>query len=132
MAAVPPQGNGKFLKRLTNDYKKNFFRYGVFGLLILEILSIQMTYIENYTYFWYPLLTQIALFIMVFPQWVLGGVFKYCTRKRIAFCFLSIYYFTGIIYLVLGLTDNVYYDIISSISIVGAGICALLTIFKNE
>lgn len=132
MAAVPPQGNGKFLKRIVNDYKKNFFRYGVFGLLILEVLSVQIVNVGDYASFWYPLLTQIALFIMVFPQWALGNIFKYCTRKKIAFGFLSIYYLTGIIYLTLGLTDSVYYTIISSVALVGAGICALLTIFKNE
>ena len=132
MAAVPPQGNGKFLKKLASNYKKHFFKYGVFGLLIIEVLSTSMVYWDEYTLFWYPLLTQIALFIMAFPQWALGNIFKYCTRKRIAFGFLSIYYLTGIIYLTLGLTDSVYYDIISGVSLVGAGICALLTIFKNE
>ena len=132
MAAVPPQGNKKVLKRLANSYKKHFFRYGVFTLLLIELLSIKMVNLDNYTSYWYPLMTQIALFIMVFPQWVLGNAFKYCTRKKLVFMCLSLYYLFGAIYLITGLKDSFYYDVISGITLFGSIICAILTVFKDE
>lgn len=136
MASVPTQGKkgkkvSRMLNKLVTNYKKNFFRYSIFALIIVEGLSFWLQKYDNYTLFWYPLLTQIALFSLVYPMFSMSNVFKFCLRKKIAFGLLSLYYALGIFYLIVGGFSDDLYMKAQYLIYGGVAICLLLSIRKG-
>lgn len=132
MAVVPPQGNKKVLKRIVESYKKYFFRYTIFIVLLCEILSIFMSGLDNYATYWYPLLNTNCIFALVFHIFVKSKVFKFCKRKRIAFGFLSLYYFINILYLTLRIPDSYFYNAVTSLLLLAVSVILLITFVKKE
>ena len=147
MPVVPPQGKKEkvqvgvkpsilqkfknFLLKVRKNYIKHFFRYSVFAVLLMEVLSLLMSGLKNYSTYWYPLLTQITLFALCFPMFSMANRLRLCLRKKLAFGLLSLSYFLGIIYLILGgFSDALYFKITQYLLLIGVFLCVALSIRK--
>jgi hypothetical protein len=132
MAVVPPQGNKKILKRIAENYKKYFFRYTIFAILLCEILSLFMVGLDNYATYWYPLLSTNCIFALVFHIFIKSKTFKFCKRKKIAFGFLSLYYFINILYLILRIPDSYFFKVVAGLLLLAVSTILLITFIKKE
>jgi len=134
MSAIPPCGLACRIAK-ANTYlkekKKEFLIYSVFYLLGIEILSMFIRYEKNYACFWYPLLTQVGFFLLVFSFYLWNEKLRFCLRKNIALLSLSSYYLIGIIALLFNFSDNFYYTI-TSYSFLGISIILLFLSILNK
>ena len=113
MASVPPCGL-KCLGKKAVDYlteqKANCKRLSLFYLLAIEVISLFIRNVKNYACYWYPLMTQIGFFLVVFTFLMYRERLRFCLRKKLAVAFLSLYYLFGVIALVFQFTDKVYFE----------------------
>lgn len=135
MAAVPPCGLGCRLQK-AYEYlkiqKKPFLLYSIFYLLVIELLSFMIRDWKNYACFWYPLLTQIGYAVLLFSIFLWGERLHFCVRKNITVVGLFLYYFTGSVSLIFGVSNNTYIEIAMLVLFLISMISILLTIFKRE
>lgn len=134
MASVPPCGL-KCLGRKAIDFatkqRQEFLRLGIFYVLIVEIASIFIRDLPNYACFWYPLLTQSVLFIMVFSVFLWRERLRFCFRKKFAAVFLSLYYLFGVVALVGNFSNQAYVDVVSY-SLLGVTVVLFLLSFLQN
>jgi hypothetical protein len=132
MAVFPKQGNRNFLVKIANNYKEHFFRYTIFAVLLCEILSIFMVGLDNYATYWYPLLNTNCIFALVFHIFIKSKTFKFCKRKKLAFGFLSLYYFINILYAILRIPDSYFYSVVTGLLLLAVSTILLITFIKKE
>lgn len=134
MAAVPTCGLGCKLVKTHNflkEKKKQFLTLSVFIVLLFEVVSLFLRKEPNYSCYWYPLLTQICSFLLLFSLFLWKEKLRFCFRKNLSILLLSIYYFFGSI-AILFKFSNLYYYEIASFLILGASILTIvLSVFKK-
>lgn len=135
MASVPPCGLkclGKKAKDYLTEQKSNFKRLSIFYLLAMELVSLKLRNLKGYECYWYPLLTQVGLFLLVFTFLMYRERLRFCLRKKLAVAFLSAYYLFGTAALVFGFSDKTYYDWISIGMLVMAVVLFGLSFFNPK
>jgi len=135
MAVRPPCG---FNCRVNNIYqaiktqKKPFLKYSIFYLLLVEIASFFIKDLSNYSCYWYPLLTSIALFLVSFSFLLWSERLHFCYRKNIAVFFLSMYYLFQVVSFVIPIQPMLFYDVVS-FGFIGISLITFFTsLLKSE
>lgn len=135
MASVPPCGlkclGGKMVNFAT-EQRKNFLRLGIFYVLLVEIASIFIRDLPNYACFWYPLLTQTVLLIMVFSVFLWRERLRFCFRKKFASVFLCLYYAFGVVALLANFSNQLYVDVVSFTLLGAATVLFLLSFLQTD
>jgi hypothetical protein len=106
---------------LRNGFKKQIIKeklliYSFIGVLLIEVSSLLLESSVHYVYLYFPLLSQLSMFVLV---WVLASYstrLRFCDAKKYALNVLSIYYLFNFIAIIVGL-DNYIYSIITNIVI---------------
>lgn len=135
MPRVPSEALGKRNKSaLIKTIKKRSFIYPMFIVLALELASLLVWKGSetNYVNYWYPLLTQTTIAVLLFgalPQ-VLGPVS--CQRRKIAYYLLSGYYVFNILSIVFQVSDLMYTGFISYTLLAGAFVLTLFSVYQNK
>ena len=125
MAVVPPCSLCKATKFLENKIagsKKSFLVYSVFIVLLTELFSniyvnffytpINRVY-DCYTDFYYPLLTQLVLFLIFASLFLWRERLHFCLRKASATMYLSIYYLFGFLAVLFCFSANFYFQVVN-------------------
>lgn len=121
--------------------KKPFLVFSIFMVLLIEWFSIgylkfvpqvKPAVYEPYTMFWYPMLTQLALFIVFFSLFLWKDRLHFCGRKSAATFYLSLYYLFGVLAVLFCFSANFYYTVISYTSIALASLLFIVSLFKSE
>lgn len=121
--------------------KKPFLVFSIFMVLLIEWFSIgylkfvpqvKLVVYEPYTMFWYPMLTQLALFIVFFSLFLWKDRLHFCGRKSAATFYLSLYYLFGFLAVLFCFSANFYYSVISYTSIALASMLFIVSLFKSE
>lgn len=127
MASIP-KGNCKICKMakaVNENIKKQSKLYAFFALIIIELFSMKIqsyTTPQCYEKFVYPLLTQIALFIIFVAINYHSEKLRFCKRQKLIVIFLSLYYFLNIVFMLVPIcfstySDWVNYSILSVVSL---------------
>ena len=121
--------------------KKLFLVFSIFMVLLIEWFSIgylkfvpqvKPAFYEPYAMFWYPMLTQLALFIVFFSLFLWKERLHFCGRKSAATFYLSLYYLFGFLAVLFCFSANFYYTVISYTSIALASMLFIVSLFKSE
>lgn len=134
MASVPPTslGGGGRIGQFLQNNRKSFLIYSIFFLLAVEVFSIFIRYSENYTTYWYPLLTQLGFFLLVFSLFLWRERLHFCYRKNMAVFVLALYYLFGVISIVFQISDKTYTSAISYSMLGLVVILFIASIFKSN
>tara|TARA_R110000772_G_scaffold35637_11_gene85865 strand:+ start:7349 stop:7768 length:420 start_codon:yes stop_codon:yes gene_type:complete len=116
-------------KKLRAD---RLYVYAVFVLLAIEIISLVLRNQNDYVYYWYPLLAQIELLVIVFTTYLKSDAMRFCQRRKIAFLLLSVYFAFGATAIIIQLQNQFYIDIATGLLLGGAFISVVLSVFQNK
>lgn len=126
MASIPKPGCliCRMAIKMNETIKKQSKLYAFFALIIIELFSLKIqeyTTPQCYKEFVYPLLTQIALFIIFVAINYHSERLRFCKRQKLIVIFLAIYYFLNIVFLLFPICWSTYSGLInySILSIVG-------------
>lgn len=120
--------------------KKTFLIYSIFVVILIEWFSMVYQYIvpqtpnlvyDRYLFFWYPLLSQLALFVLFFSLYLWKERLHFCFRKSATTFYLSLYYLLGVFGVLFCIQANLYYTIISITSIGLATLIFIVSFFKQ-
>lgn len=101
----------KGLSFVNEKIKKNSKLYVFFSIIVIEFLSIQIqnyVTIKEYEKFVYPLLTQIALFLIFVGINYHSERLRFCKRQKLIVGFLAFYYFMNIVFLLFPICWSTY------------------------
>ena len=126
-----PNGGGR-LSQLTNKAKDNLYKYAIFLVLFIEILTYFLASCDSYALYYYPMLSSLCLALLVYGFALKGKILRFCTRKTWAFKFLTYYYVFGFLSVLLQLSDKVYTEYISYGLLTIAVFLAVSTFYRNE
>lgn len=138
MAAIPPKGCPicrtikKKISNINYNMRKHVMIYAFFYLLLFEGVSLLLVREDNYTEFWYPLLTQLALTVIFYNLYLFRIRLKFCLRKKIAVASLSIYYFIGALSLICQFCYSWYLQAVNHLLLLVAFVTIVLTIYKEK
>ena len=118
--------------RLKNMLSDKVYLYAIFIILVLELVSLFLRNEENYVSYWYPLLAQVELFVVVFSTFLKSDEMRFCQRRKIAFIFLSIYFAFGATSIIIGIYNQIYLDIATFLLLGGTFVSMILTLFQNK
>ncbi len=134
MPIVPPCGLACRIGKVHDflkEKKKPFLLISIFLVLIIEIISIFLSKKQNYACYWYPMLSQVCLFLIFFSIFLWNEKLRFCFRKNIAVLLLSIYYFFGSIALLFKFSHLYYYEVASVIILIASIVVLVLSLFKK-
>jgi len=111
-------------KKVNEKIKINSKLYAFFAIIIIEFFSIRIqNYVTplQYVEFIYPVLTQVALFIIFVALNYHSERLRFCKRQKLIVISLAIYYFLNIVFMLVPICWSTYYSLInySILSIVG-------------
>lgn len=143
MASLPPCSLCRLsegIRPYFENNKKLILVYSIFAILIIEWFSLfyqkivpqtpNLVY-DRYLFFWYPLLTQLALFVLFFSLYLWKERLHFCFRKSATTFYLSLYYLLGVFGVLFCIQANLYYTIISITSIGIATLIFIVSFFKE-
>lgn len=124
MASVPTCSLCRAPKKVNEyfkDKKKPILVYSVFLILLVEFSSTifnffyksTITQYDVYCMYYYPLLTQLSMFIIFFSLFLWKERLYFCDRKNAATFYLSLYYLFGFISILFCFSSDFYYKIIN-------------------
>lgn len=128
MAAVPDEILGK---KVFKKVRAGVFRYGVFAIIILELLCFLLKYLNIYTFWHYVLFTQLACMIFMLNNNYNLKPKTLCVRKSIAYNSLIAYYFLGFISVLFSISNNLYNNI-ASFALLFVSFILMILSYKNE
>lgn len=139
MAKVPlpslPGGGNKIGKAremyVLRDRIKVYFLYWIVLVLAIEGVSVLVYKQPNYALFWYPILTQSQLFVLILAFVSHGKILNYCDTKLTALWLYAMYYFLGIIAIVLGINAT-WYDYLTNIILSTVVITFIASFFDKK
>lgn len=134
MASLPEEaflGGGRIGKFINKKIKPKLYRYGIFAVVCLEILSIILKQYDLYSVKVYCILTQMVCALLVLNNNYNVKPKKLCTRKKWAYNMLFLYYLIGVFSLATGITYDFYSDIVNYILLFVSFILIILS-FKDE
>ena len=143
MAVIPTCSLCKAPEKLRvymESNKRLVLVYSIFAVLVIEWFSLFISKtnpsnpnqpFDNYLMFWYPLLTQLALFVLFFSLWLWKDRLHFCFRKSATTFYLAFYYLFGVIGVLFCIQANLYYTIISITSIGLATLIFIVSFFKE-
>lgn len=136
MASLPEEAFCKTVTcRIQKAIKKHInpkiYRYGIFSVICIEILSILLKQFDLYSVKTYCILTQIVCALLIYNNNYSLKPKKLCIRKKWAYNTLFSYYIVGAVSLIAGVSYNFYSDIINYVLLFVSFILILLS-FKDE
>lgn len=114
MPAVPKESLGGRLSQLVVKSQNKIYKYNIFAVIVLEVLSMFLRESDKYVNYYYPLLSQLVLSVLVFTIYHKAKFLKYCTRKIWAYRFLMYYFVFGVVSIVLQLDNSTYTEIVGN------------------
>lgn len=143
MAALPPCSLCRVPEKVSkflDNKKSNFLKFAIFFILLIEWFS--NLFVKNYSAplhdckdvyltFVYPLLSQLALFIMFFSIFLWKDRLHFCSRKSATTFYLSLYYLFGVVSLVFCLSANIYYTLISYAALAFASLLFVASFYNK-
>lgn len=134
MPAVPCRSLGcrlgQAIKKGSKIVKKKFIRYAVFVIILLEVSSLLFNKSEFYTLWLYDFLVQFTSFIFIGVLLLRPVKLELCSRKKIAFKVMGLYYLFGIFAMTFKIGES-YNNIANTLLLSTAGILILLSL-RNE
>lgn len=143
MASLPPCSLCRLSENIRpyfENNKKTILIYSIFAILLIEWFSMGYQYIvpqtpnlvyDRYLFFWYPLLSQLSLFVLFFSLYLWKEKLHFCFRKSATTFYLSLYYLLGVVGVLFCIQANLYYTIISIGSIAIATLIFIVSFFKQ-
>lgn len=132
MASVPDESLGKKASNLFKKTCKKTFIYSVFVLILIEVLSLFIRDSKDYVNIYYPLLTQISMFLMLFNIFYSSDKLRFCTRKKLAILSLLSYYCIGIFSIFVKAKAANYVNIVSNLLLVTAVVLVFLSLIRKK
>jgi hypothetical protein len=144
MASLPPCSLCRLsegIRPYFENNKKTILVYSVFAVILIEWFSMIYQYIvpqtpnlvyDRYLFFWYPLLSQLALFVLFFSLYLWKERLHFCFRKSAATFYLALYYLLGVFGVLFCIQANLYYTIISVASIGLATLIFIVSFLKQN
>ena len=114
MPAVPKESLGGRLSQLVVKSQNKIYKYNIFAVIVLEVLSMFLRESDKYVNYYYPLLSQLVLAVLVFTIYHKAKFLKYCTRKIWAYRFLMYYFVFGVVSIVFQLDNSTYTEIVGN------------------
>jgi hypothetical protein len=128
MAAVPDEILGK---KVFKKVRASVFRYGVFFIILIELLCFLLKYLDIYTIWHFGLFSQLACLIFMINNNYNLKPKKLCIRKNIAYNMLIFYYFLGFVSILFSISNSIYNNIASFVILFVSFILMILS-YKNE
>ena len=138
MAVLPPGSCGlcRTVKNTVKFINKNMYKhvmiYAFFYLLLFEGLSLLLRDREDYSLYWYPLLTQFALTVIFYNLYLFRNRLRFCLRKKIAVASLTAYYGLGVLTMIFQICNTVYLQFINHLLLLVTMFTLLLTIVQKK
>jgi hypothetical protein len=121
-------------KTITNkkDIKHYYLVYAFVGVMIIELLSLFLSYSDNYLTFWYPLLTQLTVLIILLNLVLNTKKLRFCYRKKTALYVLSGYYLFNIMAVIFNIGDFAYSIIVNVLVVIACSLLFITSIIKEK
>lgn len=132
MASVPDESLGKKAMNLTKKVCKKTFIYSVFFIILVEVFSLFIRDKNNYVNYYYPILTQLSLFIMLFNIFYSSSKLRFCNRKKLAIFSLMMYYLVGFFSIFIELKKGVYLDVVSNLLLFTSVVLIFLSLIRKR
>lgn len=113
------------------DRIKVYFIYWIAVVLAIELLSAALYSQPNYTLFWYPLLTQLQVLVLLVAFLTHGKVLNFCSSKMTALWAFCGYYAWGIICLIFQINGQIYSYITDGI-LLSVFVVFIYNLIKNK
>lgn len=116
MASLPKDaflGGGRIKKIVKKHIKPKLYRYGVFIVICLEIISLLLKHFDLYSVKLYCILTHFVCALLIYNNNYSIKPKKLCVRKKWAYNTMFIYYLIGVFSLVLGVSYGFYSQIVN-------------------
>ena len=134
MPAVPCRSLGcrisNVINKTTKTAKKKFVRYGVFAIILLELFSLLFNKSEFYTLWLYDLLVQVSSLIFIGVLLLRPVKLDLCTRKKLAFKVMGLYYLLGMFSIVFKIGSE--YNVIANLLLLSTALILILISLKHE
>lgn len=121
----------EYISKQSNQKTK---RYGIFIVLLLEIISIPLAYFlkQDFIFFWYPFLVNNAILILLYKNYCDRVQLKYCERTIIALRAMIIYFALNTFVMCTKLMVNIYFEVVTYLLLSIAFVTILKTIWRNK
>jgi hypothetical protein len=106
----------RIAKEVNEKIKKQSKLYAFFALIIIELFSVKIqdyTTPDYYKEFVYPLLCNIALFIVFVAVNYHSERLRFCERQKLIVVFLALYYFLNITFLLFPVCWSTYSGLVN-------------------
>ena len=130
--SLPPKGarNGRDVF-VIKDRIKVYFIYWIAGVLAIELLSATLYSQPNYALFWYPLLSQLQVLVLLVAFLTHGKVLNFCQSKMTALWAFCAYYAFGIISIIFQISGQMYSYITDAI-LLSVAIVFIYNLVRNK
>lgn len=123
--------------------KKIVCVYSIFLVLLIEWFSYfyvkfskvtpnPNNYFDYYSMKLYPMLTQLAMFLLFFSLFLWKDRLHFCFRKSATTFYLAVYYLIGFISVLFCLSNSIYTEIVSVGTIAISSLLFIVSFFKTE
>jgi hypothetical protein len=113
----------------------NIFIYAFLGVILTEYASViiwKYSEVHFYTIFWYPILGNLIVMLLILPNLINARKLKFCLAKKLAFWSLFGYYAMNILTIIFNCQDVLYTTLVNNLFLGLAFSMSVLTIIKNE
>ena len=112
--------------------KHYYIVYAFVGVMIIELLSLFASYDDKYLTFYYPLLTQLTVMIILLNLALNSERLRFCYRKTTALYILSGYYLFNIIAMIFNIGYFTYSIIADVIIMLTCSLLFITSIIKEK
>jgi hypothetical protein len=124
---IKPLENGRYF--VIETTKKKISIWGLAFLFLTELTSFFLWENENYKDFYYPLLNQIAILILLINILVWKNILNFCNFKKTGLILLILYYFFEIFAMIFKL--EIIFDLAKWFFLPAGSILLIYTFFKK-
>ena len=112
--------------------KHYYIVYAFVGVMVIELLSLFASYDNNYLTFYYPLLTQLTVMIILLNLTLNSERLRFCYRKTTALYILSGYYLFNIMAIIFNIGDFAYSIVVNVLIVITCSLLFITSIIKEK
>ncbi len=131
-AVLPPITVGGRIKNIVKDAKSKLYKYDIFIIVVLEIISLFVTKDMDYVLYVFPFLNYITIYILLRTIIAKSNYLKHCIRKKLAYKVISYYYLFGLFSIIFQIGDNIYSTVVGNCLLLVTIVLVLMSFFKKN
>jgi len=129
---LPPITVGGRVKNGVKSIEKKLYKYDIFLIIVLSVLSSFVSDNVNYTNYIFPLLMYVVVYVLLRTIITKADRLKHCVRKKLAYKTISYYFLFGMFSIMFQIGNNVYSTVVNNGLLVLTMILLVLSMKNNK